>query len=113
LILFAAGLTNAPEAVSPPRRGASFQGLFSGNDGREAFEPPAQIIRENESAAPALHGAKLAGLDRPIQLGPTGPGDLASLRDVVGKRCVHLPHHHSAGKIPANTSARTADSDGA
>jgi hypothetical protein len=103
LILFAAGSDKCPGSGLSTAPGRFISGVVFCNDGREAFDPPAQIICKDEGAASALHGAKLSGLDRPIQFSLTAPGDGASLRDVVGKRCVHLPHHHSAGKIPANT----------
>jgi hypothetical protein len=109
----AVGLTKAPVAVSPPHRGASFSGFVFRGDGRQACEPPAQIIREDERAAPALDGAKLAALDCPIEFGPTGPGDLASLRNIVREKCVHLRHHRLAGMVPASTPAVSADDDDA
>jgi hypothetical protein len=54
-------------------------------DGRQAFEPPTQIIRENESAAPALYGAKRTGSNRLINGRPTRARDLARFANVVGK----------------------------
>jgi hypothetical protein len=60
------------------------------SDHRKIFEPAAQIICENESAAPALHGAKLAGSNCLVDGGSARVRDLAGFTDVVGKLlCEH------------------------
>jgi hypothetical protein len=59
LILFAVGSDKSPGSGLTTAPGRFISGVVFCNDGWEAFEPAAQIICENESATPALHGTKL------------------------------------------------------
>jgi hypothetical protein len=55
----------------------------------QTFEPPAQVIGQNERPPPALNRAKFARLDRSIELGPAGPRSFTSFWNVVGKWSAH------------------------
>jgi hypothetical protein len=71
--------------------------VFLRGDGRQAFEPAAQIIRENEGTAPALHGTKLTRSNRLVDGRSTSVRGLAGFTDVESKLfCEHGPHHFAS-----------------
>jgi hypothetical protein len=93
------GLTKAPVAVSPPHRGASFSGFVFRGDGRQAFEPAAQVVRQDECGLAALQRTEFAVLNRIVKARPADARDRACLVDL---ECNRVGLHRSCTVRPGS-----------
>ena len=85
--------------------GRFVSGAVFRNEGRQTFEPPAQIICENDSAAPALDGAKLTGSNCVVDGRSACLRRLARFTDVISKLFLEHCSHRFAGYTPATVAA--------
>src|SRR5262245_62583552 len=79
-----------PSSRRPTARPPGSALLTFNFDGRQAFDPRAQILGQHKGAAAAFDGTQGTGLDSFIKRRFAGARDYAGFGDRVGQRRIHL-----------------------